>query len=733
MQVKKYISIFLTCLFISGSLSATVSAQTTGSLRGTITLESSNKPLHDVTVTIIQLKRAVQTDDNGVYEFQNIPAGTYDVVAHLDRVPDVVQSVQVAAGSPTTVDIQMRLRVVGEQITVTASGDGETSFNSIQSVTSLTAVELAEKNTQSLGEALDHELGIAKRSFGPGTSRPVIRGFDGDRVLILQNGERIGGLGFQSGDHAEPVDVLTLEKLEVVKGPATLLYGSNAIGGVVNAINEHETSHKGVRGYFTGVASTNSYEAGGSAGIEYGTEHWLFWGNGGGQRSGDYDTPAGRITNSYTLGGNGSAGFGYYPDKGFLSLDYSLDRRRYGIPFDQAEEDPEVVKLNPRRQSIHFNSGIRDLNSFINGGQFSLQYNNYKHDEINSFTDEINTRFENNTLNYRATFDQRKSGNWSGSFGFWGLHRDYKSLGEEAIAPPTKQNAFALFGLQKIDFERLSLQFGARLEHNGYNPDQVFDRPTPDRSFNGFSGAMGIRIPTWKGGAFVANYSHSYRAPALEELYNNGPHPGNAAFEIGDPELKRERGDGLDLSLRQSSNRVRAEANFFYYRFRDFIFLAPTGDLEEGLIVARYSQDNARYTGAEAKFDVAVHPNLWLTSGVDYVNARLIDPNTPLPRIPPLRGRLGLEATYKSFRFAPEVIMSKDQDKLFPTETRTAGYAIFNATASYTIAQQHTAQVISLNAFNLGDRLYLNHLSFIKNFAPEIGRGVRLTYTLRFY
>src|SRR6185503_1700068 len=129
-------------------------------------------------------------------------------------------------------------------------------------------------------------------------------------------------------------------------------------------------------------------------------------------------------------------------------------------------------------------------------------------------------------------------------------------------------------------FERLSLQFGARFERNSYNPDQILDRPTPDRSFNGFSGAVGIRIPTWRGGAFVANYSHSYRAPALEELYNDGPHPGNAAFEIGDPALKRERGDGLDLSLRHSSNRVRAEANFFYYKFNDFIFLAPTGDVE---------------------------------------------------------------------------------------------------------------------------------------------------------
>lgn len=735
MQIKKYMSGLLTGLLLLSSFSANGFAQTGGTLRGTVTLETSGKPLHSVTVTIIQLKRAVETDDNGVYEFQNVPPGTYNVVAHLDRIPDVVQPVQVAAGAQTTLDFEIRLRVVGEQVTVTASGGEETSFNSIQSVTSLTSVELAEKNPQSLGEALDHELGIAKRSFGPGTSRPVVRGFDGDRVLVLEDGNRIGALGFQSGDHAEPIDVLTLEKLEVVKGPATLLYGSSATGGVVNAITGHESAHPGLRGYLTAVGGTNNYQAGGSAGIEFGTKNWLFWGNGGGQRAGDYETPIGRITNSYTRDGDGSGGFGYYPGKGYVSFDYTFDKRRYGIPFDPAEEAPEIVFLNPRRHSIRLNGGFRDLDSFINGAQFSLQYNDYQHQEINAVENIVNTQFNNKTFNYRSVFDERKTGRLSGSFGFWGLHRDYTSSGEEALAPPTKQNAFAVFALQKVDFEHIGFQFGGRFEHNGYNPEQILDRLTPARSFDGFSGAVGMRIPTWHGGAVVANFSHSYRAPALEELYNLGPHGGNATFEIGDPNLKREQSDAIDLSLRHSTNRLRAEVNYFYYHIKDFIFLAPTGetDAESGLLVANYAQGTSRYTGAEAKLDVGLHRNLWLLSEVDYVNAKLTATNTPLPRIPPLRGRIGLEATYKGLRFYPEAILSKDQDRLFPTETRTAGYTTFNVTASYTIAGQHQAQIFSVNAYNLGDRLYRNHLSFIKEFAPEIGRGVRLTYTVRFW
>src|SRR4030095_4152284 len=307
-------------------------------------------------------------------------------------------------------------------------------------------------------------------------------------------------------------------------------------------------------------------------------------------------------------------------------------------------------------------------------------------------------------------------------------HRDYKTIGEEAIAPPTTQNAFALFTLQTINFERAAFQFGGRFEHNGYDPTGLLQR-----SFNGFSGAAGFRLPVGGGTAFVANYTHSYRAPALEVLYNNGPRPGNATFEIGNPNLQRESSDGIDTGLRHSSERLRAEANFFYYHINNFIFLAPTGDFDDGLPVANYSQGNSRFVGTEARLDVGLTRAIWVLSSLDYVNAELKDTQTPLPRITPLRGRIGFEAFYKGFRFNPEVIIARDQDRIFPLETRTPGYETVNLTASYTIARQHAAQTISINAFNLNDRLYFTHLSFIKGFAPEIGRGARLVYTIRFY
>jgi len=717
-------------------LSSIAVGQTNTNLQGKVTLGSSGKPIHNVLVTILQLRRTVSTDENGDYEFQNIPPGRYDVLAHLDRVPDVVQTVTVTTGTTATLNFQIELSAVQEQVTVTTTGAQQSVSSSIQSVEVIGSVELAKKSPVSLGEALDGELGISKRSFGPGTARPVIRGFDGDRVLVLEDGNRVGGLGFESGDHAEPVDVLTVERVEIVKGPATLLYGSNAIGGVVNTISGHDSAHPGFNGFVTGIGSSNNRQAGGSLGLEYGTKRWLVWGKGGGQRAGDYSTPIGRVRNSFSREGSFSSGFGFYTDKSFISVDYTFNKRRYGIPVDPNEVDPEVVFLTPGRHSIELRAGYREANSFFEAGTISLQYNNYRHSEIDSETGLPNTSFKNNSWLFNGNIDQRKRGPWSGRFGAWGQHRRFEAIGEEALAPPTTQNSIALFALESLDFERIGIQFGGRLENNRYRPDATLQHGVlPSRGFTGFSGAVGVRIPTWSNGSLVANYSHSYRAPALEELYNNGPHRGNLAFEIGDPNLERELGDGLDFGARHSSKRIRAETNGFVYRIRDFIFLAPTGvvDPDSGLIVADYLQDTVRFAGLEARTDVALHPAVWLNLGMDYVRAELTGSNSPLPRIPPLRGRVGFEFRYKGLLLNPEVVMAKDQDRLFATEDRTAGYSAFGLSGSYLFATQHAAHIISFNAFNLGDRLYRNHLSFIKDFAPEMGRGLRMTYTLRFY
>jgi iron complex outermembrane recepter protein len=717
--------------FYGGLFGQTQPQSDSGAVRGTIKLADGGTPLHNVIVNLVQLKRSTETDENGAFEFQNVPPGTYTVLAHMEGFPDQTRQVRVTAGDAATLDFQLRLTGLQEEVTVTATGSEQSVFESFQSVNTVDSLRLAQEAHTSVGEVLGKEPGIAKRGFGPGSARPVVRGFDGDRVQVTQDGASTGSLGSQSADHAEPIDVLSLERLEVVKGPATLLYGSSAIGGVVNAVTGHDYAHEGWRGYFTGIGGTTNNQGGASGGLEYGTGQWMLWGNGTLQRTGDYDTPLGPIEQSFTRNANGLLGFGRYGDKSFASVTYSYDQRRYGVPFASffesgGEENGSDVSIKARRHDLKFNGGWRDLKGFVNGFRLTLDYSDYAHDELEG--DEVGTHFGNKNLMLRGVFDQRKTGRFTGSWGFSGFRRDYDTVGAEALAPPTIQNNFAVFGIQEIDFERVRLQLGGRVEHNGYRPDGALRR-----SFTGFSGGAGVRVGLWEHGAFVANYTHSYRAPALEELYNNGPHVGNLTFEVGNPLLTRERNDGIDFSLRHDSKRVRGVANFYHYDIKDFVFLAPTGEIEDNLIEAVYDQADSRFTGTELSLDLAAHENLWVNLGFDYVNAQLKETRTPLPRIPPMRARVGLDWRYKGLNVRPEATFVRDQDRIFPTETRTPGYAVFDVLASYTIARPHYAQVFSVNAFNLGDRVYRNHLSFIKDLAPEIGRGIRFTYTVRYF
>lgn len=745
--MKKHSQPFLRgfSLILCGLLATlSVAAQSAGgTLQGTVTYATNGNPLHNVVVTITQLRRTAETDEQGKYTFDNLPAGSYSVLAHLEGFPDVAQKVTVNAGSTAALDFTLQLTGVREQVTVTASGSEQATFDAVESVSTIASTQILEQASANLGDVLEKQTGVAKRSFGPGSTRPVVRGFDGDRVLVLQDGVRSGSVGSQSGDHGEPLDPLSVERIEVVRGPATLLYGSNALGGVVNAVSDRDqTRHEGTRGYFSTFAGTTNNQAGISGSLEYGRGGWLVWGNGTGQRAGDYDTPLGRVDNSRFRNGNGAGGVGYYGDKAFINAGYDYDNRRYGIPFAGViEGDPDAeIDIAMRRHNVRFTGGFQNAESFLAGGNFALNYTNYNHKELEG--DEVGTTFDNRTTSYRAVFNQRRSGRLSGTFGVEGYHRDYSSLGEEALIPGSvTAKMFSAFILQEYGTDRAKLQFGGRIENNRYDPS---DATRPNRNFTGFSGAVGARLGLWTGGALVVNYTHTDRAPALEELYNNGPHVGNLTFEIGDPTLKREKGNGLEFSLRHSVNRVRLEGNFYYYRLSNFIFLAPTGAVEDGLPEANYVQGNARYLGAEVNAEFEAHRNLWLNMGLDYVNAELRD-GRPLPRIPPLRLRLGLDYRRGGLSVRPELVLADAQDRVFPSpatsgvtdfdfrERRTAGYGIVNLAGSYTIARPHYAHIFAVNAFNLNNKLYRNHLSFIKEFAPEIGRGVRVSYTVRFF
>jgi iron complex outermembrane receptor protein len=756
--------IFALISFLGASAAVENSAtQPVGRIEGKVVLAGSGAPLHHATVVLIPSNRTTESDDHGVFTFANLTPGRYTLLAHMHALGDERKVVEVKPDAVVEVMFNLRLQPVREAVTVTATGEQAEVMETFQSVLSKESYELAGKAASpSLGDLLDGETGVAKRSFGPGSGRPVIRGFDGDRVLVLQDGLRTGTLSSSSGDHGEPVDSNAIERVEVVRGPATLLYGSNAIGGVVNVLTEHhilhQHPHEGLRGSLNATGGTNNAMGGGHGNFEFGRKDWIFYASGGGTRTGDYASPLGRVENSATEMKQATGGIGRFGEKFSFNTGYGLQEGIYGIPLDPAGEAHEettgiqpatllralrpmslvsplgeeahhehgAVSLKWRRHNTRFHGVLKELGPLIEQLQLSAGYTDWNHTELEGA--EIGTRFFNKQLVYRGTFTQRRRGHLDGSFGFWGMTRRFDSQGAEALAPKVSQNGLALFALEELSFKRARVQFGGRLENNRYSPTGL-----TSRSFTGASASAGLFVPTWKDGAAVFNYMHSYRAPSLEELYNHGPHPGNAVYEIGNVNLKHERGDGFDFALRHRGKRFRMENNFFRYHMHDFVYFQTTGVEEAGLPVAEYAQADSRFLGVESRAEVALAERLWLLLGVDAVDANLTVSRENLPRIPPVRGRIGFDYSHKGFGIRPEVVLANRQWQVAPTETPTAGYALLNLNASYTWTTQHVMHTISANSFNLGDRLYRNHLSFIKAYAPEIGRGIRFSYTVNWF
>ncbi len=746
-------------LLVAASASPVLAQSTGGTISGKVILDTTGVPVHGATIVVIGARRTVVSGDQGAFVLTNVPAGTYEVIAQRDHFSAVRQTVTVVAGQTTTVEFKLSIEAVHEEVTVTASASGmATTFESFNAITSLDAVEIARNMGASIADVLANSPGIAKRSFGPGSGRPVIRGFDGDRVLIVQDGVRTGDLSSQSGDHGVSIDPGRLQRLEVVKGPATLLFGSNAIGGVVNAITPQDAFRAapfvGSLGGLTFDASSADEAIGANGSIQYGSGGWTVWAGGGSRRSGDYKTPNETVENSANRLQSGRVGFGYTGTRAFFSAGGSIEDSRFGIPFaglfhDGHDGDDEAqVDISSLRRDVRVDFGLRNLSSaFLDNAKATIAYTDYGHDEIEieDGIESIGTQFSNKTATVRAELEQKRRGRLTGRMGTEWFRRDFSVIGAEALAPPTIQNALAAFVYEEIDYGKFRVQFGARAERTtydvgarpeaeGHDDDPEHEAPAVrDRAFTALSGSVGLHADLGTHAAFVVNLSGASRAPALEELYNFGPHVGNLAFEIGDPDLDIERTLGLDMSLRSRAARARGELNFFTYRIGNFVFLDLHDEEIDGLREAYFEQADARFLGFEASGSADLHPMLHLRGGASYVRATLRDSGEFLPRIPPFSARLELSVPWRGLTVSPEVVFTADQTRVFRDETTTAGSTVVHLGATYLVARGHATHTFALKAYNLTNEEYRLHNSFIKDLAAEMGRGIKVTYAIKFF
>ena len=430
-----------------------------------------------------------------------------------------------------------------------------------------------------------------------------------------------------------------------------------------------------------------------------------------------------------------------------------LDDARYGVPFaglfhgshvghdhgPVGDDEALSVDVTMNRRQFRTDFGLRGLGFLFDEAEFTVRYADYDQDEIETFEasgeEIVATHFDNRSVVFRGEL-RKPAGRVNSRVGVWGNVRDYEAWGHEALAPETRQNAFAAFTYNEIEAnERLDLLLGARAERNAYDVGEDTNPLRPaevvDRNFLTASASTGARLAVGGSTALVGVASLATRAPSLEELYNFGPHIGNLAYEIGNPELDEERSLGFDLSLRQSSEALTGSLSVFRYDISNFVFGEVLGGMISGLPVWLFQQSDATYQGFEAEGHLSLGA-AELVANAAYVDAKLAS-GEYVPRIPPLGGHLRLDVPVGKLRLAPRLRWAARMDRLYRDETPTDGYAVFDFTASYVFVRASTTSNISLGAYNITDAEYSHHNSLIKDMAPQMGRGFRISYSLRFY
>jgi iron complex outermembrane receptor protein len=630
-------------------------------------------------------------------------------------------------------------------------------------VTVLSSETLAREVRSTIGETLASQPGVSATSFGPNASRPIIRGLGGDRIRVLTDG--IGSLDVSttSADHAVAINPLTAERIEVLRGPAALLYGSNAVGGVVNVIDSRIPRNEPERPLHVDAVGTL-----GSAADERAINltadiplvgKLVLHGDGSWTRTDDLAIGGHVLSRALRDQARASAepdirALADFKDSlpnsaaeqselagglawvdGALNIGFAVSRldNRYGVPvrysLDPAIE-AEKVEIDLKQTRYDARAEI-PLAGPIEQLRLRAGAIDYRHDEIEE-TGEIGSSFFSKGAEGRIEAVQRTVNGWGGAFGAQFLDRKVRIRGEEKFLPDNRQRQAGLFTLQHLETGPWRVEAGARVEFNRLTAreDEDLDTPALKRSFTSVSGSLGGTYAVADGLRAGLNLSYTQRAPSPDELFANGPHKGTQAFEIGDPTFGQERSIGLEATLRRTAGPLTFAASLYHTRFADFIYLAPTEATADDLPVYRYRSGPARFTG----FELETRAPLGQVAGAewsiealaDYVRAR-VRGFGPAPQIPPLRLLGAVEGRRGNVNGRLEVEHSFAQRRNAPIETETDGFTLVNASLNWRPLVGKPELTLGLSANNLFDVNARRHTSLLKDYAPLPGRDFRLT------
>lgn len=648
---------------------------------------------------------------------------------------------------------------------VSASALGRQAHEMTQPVSVMEGDELVQRREATLGDTLKGLPGVHASSFGAGASRPVIRGLDGARVKVLSDGVELLDTSTISPDHAVLSEPMLAERIEVLKGPATLLYGGGAIGGVVNVIDRKVPTYvpeKGYEGELELRANSVANEGAGVFGITAGSGNFALRAEGVKRQANEYEIPgspgkqAGSYndTDSFTLGGS------FIGERGYLGAAYTEQNNRYGLlahehadchthgrhwhcvdhghhdhghhdghdhghDHDHAHEGVPYVDMQQKRWDLR--GELSDPLPGFELARLRVAHSNYQHKEIEGGA--VGTRFDSDATDARLELTHEPLFGWRGVLGAQTLRRDFEASGAEAYVPPTLTRNHGLFLLEEYTTGAWRYELGLR--HEWQDIDAEGQRDTRHRGTSVSAGAVWTFAPEY---SLSLSLSRSQRLPTAEELYAYGPHAATRTVELGNIELDEETSHNIELTLRKFAGRTTFSFSLFRNQVDDFIYAADTGnDIGAGYREIEYRQRDAILTGAEGEVRVQVDDATAVTLFGDHVRGKLRDGGGDLPRIPADRLGVRLDRSFTpALNGQLEYYRVQRQDDLAEYETRTAGYNMLGAGLSYAGSFRQNEFLVYLKGNNLLDEKAREHTSFIKDEVLLPGRnftlGVRVAF-----
>lgn len=643
------------------------------------------------------------------------------------------------------------------EVIISASPLEENSAGINQAVSVLTGDSLHRKAAATIGETLQDEPGVTNSGFGPGVGKPVIRGQVGNRVKVMQDGLGTLDASSASGDHAITTEALVAERIEVLRGPATLRYGNGAIGGVVNVIDNRipdtlpdkttgavEYRHNSVNDQDSTVILLD----GAITGTPMGNWAWHLDGlhrdsnntriDGYAQNPEPGEDPAhhesthGYIDNTDTRATTGTAGISWIGEKGFIGISLSEMENLYGIPpeahgheGDSHDEEPELIRIDMEQTRFDLKAEWAEILPGFELGRFRISHNDYEHTELEN--GEKGTRFTNEAIEGRVELLHQEVAGWTGAVGVQLEDREFAAIGEEAFIPESDIRNGGIFWVGETTHGDWSYELGLRVDRQTIDPED-----DSEISHNTQSLSLGGLWQMTDDQRLSLSLTHAQRAPAVEELLSFGPHHASESFDIGDPDLDEETSHNIDFGY-QYQGAVDLKLNLFYNAIDDFIFKRNTGliDADEGLTIFEYQQEDASFKGVEASVDVPLNDSWQLEFFGDYVRAEL-DKSGDVPRIPPLR--YGLALGYHADQWSTKLKLTEVQEQENPGdfEEKTEGYTRLDGHIHYHLDTPNGTWLLSLKANNLLDEEIRNSTSFLREIAPEPGRSLELGIRLSF-